>query len=69
MAPDLPIDPQDLDGIASILARGYLRYRESRRRQLSDSLASTADTSPHVPAVNRAESGEQGGPIHQGDAE
>ncbi len=26
MTPDLPIAPRDLDEIASILARGYLRY-------------------------------------------
>ena len=68
MAPETPIHPDDLDEIASILARGYLRYRESRRRQLADSLASAADTSPHVHAVNRAENGEQG-PTNQGDAE
>ena len=53
MAPDL--DPNDLNEIAKILARGYLRYRDSLRRQLPNSLASTAEISPPVTVVNKAE--------------
>jgi len=50
------IDPNDLAEIGSLLARGYLRYRDSLRRQLPNCLASVADTEPHVPVVNGAES-------------
>ena len=53
MAPD--IHPNDLAEIATILARGYLRHRESMRRGLQNCLASAAERSPHVPVVNETE--------------
>jgi hypothetical protein len=65
---DLPIDPDDFDELASILARGYLRHRETRRRQLSDSLATPSETSPDVRVVNTAENREIAS-ASQGDAE
>jgi hypothetical protein len=46
------IDPKDLSDIATLLARGYLRYRDSICRQLPNTLASPAESSPHVPVVN-----------------
>ena len=53
MAPD--VHPNDLDEIATILARGYLRHRDSMRRGLQNCLASAAERSPHVPVVNETE--------------
>ena len=53
MVPD--VHPNDLAEIATILARGYLRYRDSLRRGLQNCLASAAERSPHVPVVNEAE--------------
>ena len=53
MAPD--IHPNDLAEIATILARGYLRHRDSMRRGLQNCLASVAERIPHVPAVNETE--------------
>ena len=49
------LDPNDLAEIATLLARGYLRHRDSLRRQLPNCLASVAETEPHVPVVNGAE--------------
>ena len=51
----LDIHPNDLSEIATILARGYHRYRDSIRRGLQNCLASTAERSPHVPVVNETE--------------
>jgi hypothetical protein len=48
--------PNDLSEIASILARGYLRYRESLKTQPENCLDSEAEPRPHVPAVNTIES-------------
>ena len=53
MAPD--VHPNDLAEIVAILARGYLRYRDSIRRGFQNCLASTAERSPHVPVVNETE--------------
>ena len=53
MAPD--VHPNDLAEIATILARGYLRHRDSMRRGLQNCLASAAERSPHVPVVNETE--------------
>ena len=53
MVPD--IHPNNLAEIATILARGYLRYRDSIRRGLQNCLASAAERSPHVPVVNETE--------------
>jgi len=53
MVPD--VYPNDLAEIATILARGYLRYRDSMRRGLQNCLASAAERSPHVPVVNETE--------------
>ena len=49
------VHPNDLAEIAAILARGYLRHRDSMRRGLQNCLASTAERSPDVPVVNEAE--------------
>ena len=49
------IDPNDLAEIGTLLARGYLRYRDSLRRQLPNCLESVAEQSVHVSVVNRAE--------------
>ena len=49
------IDPNDLAEIGTLLARGYLRYRDSLRRPLPNCLASVAEQSVHVPVVNGAE--------------
>jgi len=57
MAPD--VHPNELAEIATILARGYLRYRDSLRRGLQNCLASTAERSPDVPVVNEAEKHEE----------
>ena len=46
---------EDLDSIAAILADGYLRYRNNRRKDLLDT---TAEASPHGPEVNASEKGE-----------
>ena len=53
--PNLSIDPEGLKEIATILARGYLRYRQSRSRQLLNCLDNTSEPRVHVPAVNAAE--------------
>ena len=53
MAPD--VHPNDLTEIATILARGYIRHRDSMRRGLQNFLASGADRSPHVSVVNETE--------------
>ena len=53
MAPD--VHPEDLAEIATILARGYLRHRDSVRQGLQNCLASAAERSPHVPVVNETE--------------
>lgn len=66
MAPD--IHPNDLAEIATILARGYLRYRDSLRRRLPNSLASAAEKSPHVPVVNGAENHKETAKATEGDA-
>lgn len=61
------IHPNDLAEIASLLARGYLRYRDSLRRKLPNCLASGADTEPHVLVVNNAESyGEPANTVEEG---
>ena len=49
------IDPNDLAEIAILLARGYLRYRDSLRRQLPNCLDSVTGIEPHVPVVNGTE--------------
>ena len=49
------IHPNDLAEIAAILARGYLRHRDSMRRGLQNCLASAAERSPHIPVVNETE--------------
>jgi len=49
------VHPNDLAEIAAILARGYLRHRDSMRRGLQNCLASAAERSPHVPVVNETE--------------
>lgn len=41
--------------IAAILARGFLRYRKSRRIQQQKGLASVAEQSRHVTVVNDAQ--------------
>jgi len=46
---------EDLDSIASILASGYLRYRQKRRE---DPLATSPEASPHGHEVNASEKGE-----------
>ena len=46
---------EDLDSIAAILADGYLRYRNNRRKDLLDT---TAEASPHGHEVNASEKGE-----------
>ena len=51
----IDIDPNDLAEIATLLARGYLRHRDSLRRQLPNCLDSVAEQSVHVPVVNAAE--------------
>ena len=53
------IPPSDLDEIATILARGYLRQRDSLRRRPQNCLASAAERSVHVPVVNEAESSKE----------
>ncbi len=53
------VHPNDLAEIATILARGYLRHRDSTRRGLQNCLASVAERSPHVPVVNEAEKCEE----------
>ena len=53
MVPD--IHPNDLDEIATILARGYLHHRDSMRRGLQNCLASAAERSLHLPVVNETE--------------
>jgi len=50
------LQPDQLSEIASILARGYLRYRESLKNQPQNCLDSEAQPRPHVPAVNGFES-------------
>jgi hypothetical protein len=55
----LEVHPNDLAEIATILARGYLRYRDSLRRGLQNSLASGTERSPHVPVVNETENGRE----------
>jgi hypothetical protein len=50
------IHPDDLSELASILARGYLRHRESLKHQPENCLDSEAEPRPHVPAVNTLES-------------
>lgn len=57
MVPD--VHPDDLTEIAKILARGYLRHRDSMRRGLQNCLASAAERSPHVPVVNETENGRE----------
>ena len=57
MVPD--IHPNDLDEIATILARGYLRHRDSMRRASQNCLASAAEGSPHVHVVNETENGRE----------
>ena len=47
---------EDLDSIAAILADGYLRYRDNRRKDLLDT---TAEASPHEHEVNASEKGER----------
>jgi hypothetical protein len=49
------IHPDNLSEIASILARGYLRYRESLKTQPENCLDSEAQPRPHLPAVNALE--------------
>ncbi len=48
--------PESISAIAAILARGFLRYRKSRRLQLvespQDGLASGPEPSRHVTVVN-----------------
>ena len=57
MAPD--VHPNELADIATILARGYLRHRESMRRASQNCLASAAEGSPHVPVVHETENGRE----------
>jgi hypothetical protein len=47
--------PDNLSEIASILARGYLRYGESLKTQPENCLDSKAEPRPHVPGVNTVE--------------
>ena len=53
------IPPNDLAEIATILARGYLRQRDSMRRRPQNCLASDAERSVHVPVVKEAENGKE----------
>ena len=53
---------EDLAAIVRILATGYLRYRERRRRQ--NSLDVSADPSVHGHEVNETEKGEPGGSLN-----
>jgi hypothetical protein len=50
------VRPESISEIASILAKGFLRYRESRRLQYIDprqeGLASGSEPSRHVTVVN-----------------
>jgi hypothetical protein len=56
---------EDLDSIASVLASGYLRYRQKRREDL---LATPPEASPHGHEVNASEKGEGlGNPDSQAD--
>jgi len=57
--------PNDLTEIASILARGYLRYRESLKKQPENCLDSEAEPRPHVPAVNALESRGEVNPVQE----
>ena len=61
------IHPNDLAEIASIFARGYLRYRDSLRRELPNGLDSTAEKSLHVPVVNGAENHQETAKATEGD--
>ncbi len=46
-------DSEAISEIAAILAKGYLRYRKSRRIQVPrDALASAPEPSRHVSVVN-----------------
>ena len=47
---------EDLDSIAAILAAGYLRHRDNRRKDLLDT---TAEASRHGHEVNGHENGER----------
>lgn len=53
--PNRPFE-DDLKEIAEILAAGYLRWRERRRRELS--LDKAVASSPHGHEVNGVEKGE-----------
>ncbi len=55
MAIDSRLPPEDLDEFTSILACGYVRYRQSRSRQPKEGLDNTVQPSVHVQAVNAAE--------------
>jgi hypothetical protein len=50
------VRPEPISAVASILAKGFLRYRKSRRFQAVDpaqnDLASKAEPSRHVTVVN-----------------
>ena len=52
------VPPEDLQSIASILAAGYLRYRNQQRRQ--NQLANASIQSLHGQEVNAPEKGGKG---------
>lgn len=55
----MPIPTEDLKSIARILAAGYLRLRERRRRELP--LDTTATSSPDRDVVNDSQTGDRSG--------
>ena len=55
----LPIPPEDLQSIARILAAGYLRCRDRRRRDLP--LDNPTKSSPDGRVVNDSEKGDSSG--------
>ncbi len=55
----LQLPPEDIDTIATILARGYLRCRDSQPQSAEPCLDKTPDLSRHVSAVNTTENDQE----------